>query len=332
MTSARRLSAARATPRRYSFARYLAAKTTVDDRALNGYVWQTLAEAAAQRSAAGPLQVLELGAGIGTMAERLLERGLLPAFRYTGIEAQPKLAQLAGRRLQAWGRRHGYAVQQQRDGLVLRRDPEVVELIFHTGDVLEHAPRLRQRADLLMAHAFLDLLDLPSALPILLATLHPGGLFHFSLNFDGLTVFEPSIDPALDELIERLYHRTMDERNLNGRRSGDSRTGRHLFAELRAAGAEVAAAGPSDWVVTPIGGRYAHDEAYFLHFIVHTVDGALRRNTELDARALARWVERRHRQIERGELTYIAHQLDVFGRVRGRQPAADAARGLARRA
>ena len=75
---------------------------------------------------------------------------------------------------------------------------------------------------------------------------------------------------------------------------------------------------PSDWVVTPVGGSYADDEAYFLHFIVHTLESALRTRPELEGRALARWVERRHRQIERGELTYIAHQLDVFGSVRGR--------------
>jgi hypothetical protein len=71
-------------------------------------------------------------------------------------------------------------------------------------------------------------------------------------------------------------------------------------------------------VVTPTGGGYAGDEAYFLHFIVHTLERALRPRPELDGRLLTRWVERRHRQIERGELTYIAHQLDVFGRVRGR--------------
>ena len=322
MTARRPPSAGSATPRRYSFERYLAAKRTVDDRALNAHVWQALAQAAAERATQGTVQVLELGAGIGTMAERLLERGLVPSMEYTGIEAQAKLAQRAGLRLRAWSRRHGYGVSGRGDRLVLRRGSVETRLTFRTADVLEEAPRLRRRADVLMAHAFLDLLDLPTALPVLLATLRPGGLFHFSLNFDGVTAFEPALDPALDSAIESLYHRTMDERRVGGRPSGDSRTGRHLFAALRAAGAEVQAAGASDWVVTPVGGSYAHDEAYFLHFIVHTLEGALRARPELDGRALARWVERRHRQIERGELTYIAHQLDVFGsvRARGRAP------------
>lgn len=318
MTARRPPSAPNATPRRYSFERYLAAKRTVDDRALNAHVWQALAEAAPGRATQATVQVLELGAGIGTMAERLLDRRLLPSMEYTGIEAQAKLAQRAGRRLRAWARRSRCSVSGQGNRLVLRRGSEETGLTFRTGDVLKLAPGLRGRADVLMAHAFLDLLDLPTALPVLLATLRPGGLFHFSLNFDGVTAFEPAIDPALDGTIESLYHRTMDERRINGRLSGDSRTGRHLFAALRAAGAEVQAAGASDWVVTPTGGSYAGDEAYFLHFIVHTLERALRARPELDGRLLARWVERRHRQIERGELTYIAHQLDVFGRVRGR--------------
>jgi hypothetical protein len=67
-------------------------------------------------------------------------------------------------------------------------------------------------------------------------------------------------------------------------------------------------------VVIPVRGRYPADEAYFLHFILHTLDQALRRHPELDARQFARWIERRHAQIERGELVYIAHQIDVFGR------------------
>jgi len=315
VTTRRQPLARLAAPRRYSFERYLAAKRTVDDRALNAHVWQALAQAAAERATQGTVQVLELGAGIGTMAERLLERGTVPSMDYTGIEAQAKLAQRAGRHLRAWGRRHGYSDSGRGSRLVLLQGSDETHLTFLTGDVLQEAPRMRGRADILMAHAFLDLLDLPTALPILLATLRPGGLFHFSLNFDGVTAFEPAIDPSLDREVEDLYHRTMDERLVGGRVSGDSRTGRHLITALPSAGAEVLAAGASDWVVTPVGGSYAHDEAYFLHFIVHTLEGALRSRPELDGRALSRWVERRHRQIERAELTYIAHQLDILGTV-----------------
>jgi SAM-dependent methyltransferase len=313
------LPAAAGAPRRYSFARYLRAKATVDDRSLNAHVWDTLQHALDVRGEDGGARVVELGSGIGTMVERLLKRRLLHRFTYRGVEAQPALARLATRRLSAWGRKHGYSVDRRPDGLVLQRETEQARLAFPAADALQLARRQRRTADLLMAHAFLDLLDLPTALPPLLGMLRPGGLFYFTLNFDGVTAFAPSIDPALDDAIERLYHRTMDERLVAGRRSGDSRTGRHLLAELQTVDAQVLAAGASDWVVVPVNGRYPDDEAYFLHFILHTVDRALRRHSELDPRRFARWIERRHAQVERGELVYIAHQLDVVGRTDARR-------------
>ena len=83
-------------PSNYSFTRYLAAKKSVDDRALNEHIWQTLAEALPQK----PLQVLEIGAGIGTMIERILERQLFTAgVTYTAIDAQDTNIEEAQHRL-----------------------------------------------------------------------------------------------------------------------------------------------------------------------------------------------------------------------------------------
>jgi len=55
----------------------------------------------------------------------------------------------------------------------------------------------------------------------------------------------------------------------------------------------------------------------------YEVDLALRAAPELDAAALAAWVAARHADIERGELIYIAHQLDVVGRAPGVPPPLD---------
>jgi hypothetical protein len=55
-----------------------------------------------------------------------------------------------------------------------------------------------------------------------------------------------------------------------GAPSGDSPTGRPLFAQLRATDVEVRAAGSSDWVVFAGSNGYAADEAYFLHCIIHS--------------------------------------------------------------
>ncbi len=71
------------------------------------------------------------------------------------------------------------------------------------------------------------------------SVLKPGGMFYFTINFDGATLFQPEISPYLDAKIESLYHRTMDERVTNGKPSGDSRTGRHFFHHARMARAEI---------------------------------------------------------------------------------------------
>lgn len=286
------------------FARYLTAKRTVDDRALNRPVWETLAHAVRTKQARlqRPLRVLETGAGIGTMVERLLAWRLFdadaPGVHYTLLDANPALLTTAQERL--------------------TQLPSWLQLELAPDNALDYAARVAaagatQQCDLLIAHAFLDLLDLPTALPQLRSVLADGGLFYFTINFDGATLLEPAVDPGFDDAVEAAYHRTMDARITAGRPSGDSRTGRHLFAQLPAAGFDILAAGSSDWVVHPIQGRYPADEAYFLHFIVATMEGALRHDPTLAPARFAAWIAARHAQIERGELTYIAHQLDFCG-------------------
>jgi len=151
-------------------------------------------------------------------------------------------------------------------------------------------------------------------LPDLLGLLEVDGLFWFSINFDGETIFLPELPE--DEALMQVYHRSMDDRVRFGRRTGDSRTGRRLFHNLRAAGAVVLAAGSSDWVVhsEPASTHYAADEAFFLNCILHTVDAELRNHSAVNAELLARWVDLRRRQISTGELVLVVHQLDFVGR------------------
>lgn len=305
-------------PDQFPFTRYLAAKKSVDDRALNRQVWEALRGELPGTSPQNPLHVLEIGAGIGTMVERMLEWKLLRHARYTAIDHQAGNIAAARRRLQAYPAVHVLHPRQgERSGMPAEGEPQIV-LRLQDRDILAMIP-LRQGErlyDLLIAHAFLDLIDLPSTLPGILSLLKPGGLFYFTLNFDGLTLFEPQINPPLDELILNLYHRSMDERLRDGRPSGDSHTGRRLFTLLKQCGAQILAAGASDWVVFPHEAGYPGDEAYFLHFIIHTVHTELAGHPDLDPLALSSWVHRRQAQIESGELVYIAHQIDFTGRYR----------------
>lgn len=301
-----------------SFTRYLAAKKSVDDHALNRQVWDTLAQNLPTAGKAAPLQVLEIGAGIGTMVERVLEWGLIKYVDYTALDAQYKNVIAARQRLLAWSAPSEYQVQAEAGGdLLLYNADRRLRLRLETADLFDYLARqgAAHKFDLLAAHAFLDLVDIPATLPALFALCKPGGLFYFSMNFDGITLFEPVIDPTLDELILALYHRTMDERLVDGRPSGDSRSGRHLFGYLEQAGAQILAAGASDWVVYPNTDGYPGDEAYFLHFIINTIKGALDKHPQLDPDIFDQWITQRHAQIEARQLVYIAHQLDFAGRV-----------------
>jgi hypothetical protein len=172
-------------------------------------------------------------------------------------------------------------------------------------------------ADVVIANAVLDLVDVPTVLPGLLRLLVPGGVYWFTINYDGESIFEPG--HPHDDQIMQAYHRDMDERIRYGRPAGESRTGRRLFHHLRAAGAPALAAGPSDWVVSAgPGGNYPGDEAYFLRSILNTIQNALRNRQDRVAPAdLAGWLAERSRQLAAGELVYIAHQLDFVGRSPG---------------
>lgn len=304
-------------PRRYSFTRYLAAKRPLDDRSLNRVVWGRLVDALHEGERREPVRILELGAGIGTMVERAWEWGLAPRAEYTAVDSNATVLRAARRRLSGWARRSGIKMPAGAAGCQRFRSETVDWSVdLHPADAFEYVRRARRRWDLLIGHAFVDLIDLATGLPQLFSALPSGGLFYFSLAFDGATVLEPSIDRQLDMQIERLYHQTMDRRRVNGSASGDSHTGRHLPAAIHVAGGEVIQMGASDWVVCPRGRTYPEDEAYFLHFIIHTIARALRSTPEVPPPHLQRWAQARHRQVELGELTYIAHQLDVLGRKR----------------
>jgi SAM-dependent methyltransferase len=302
----------------YSFTRYLAAKKSVDDRALNSRVWQTLARSLPVSKSGEPLRVLEIGAGIGTMLERALSWGLLAQADYTAIDQDGGNLAHAQARLPRWGKAQGYRVSVLLDSLRFEKGNQIVTARLLQADLFDFLKRQASRGpqtwDLLIAHAFLDLVDLPTTLAPLLELLVPGGLFYFTLCFDGATLLEPAIDSSFDEQVQRLYHQTMDQRFVAGRPSGDSRTGRHLFAYLNAVSAEILAAGSSDWVVYPGGNSYPEDEAYFLHFIINTLYQALLGHPDLDPDRFERWVAARHAQVERGEMVYIAHQLDFVGK------------------
>ena len=288
-----------------SFARYLLSKQTVDDRALNKDVLNALRLNLSQQ----PVTMIDVGAGIGTMLRRLIQWGVLYNGDYILVDEMntniayarewiPHWAAEAGLSVESYGTNQLRVCDQTRD----------VRINLECADVFDFIQRNEGPADLLIAHAFLDLFPVPGSLEKLFSLTK--GLAWLTLNFDGMTTLQPVIDDALDEKIERLYHQTMDLRPTGG----GSRTGRKLFDHFRLLNAEIIAAGASDWVVHTTRGEYPADEKDFLHFILNFFENSLKPPIELDAITLENWLAKRREQIERGELVYIAHQIDFLVR------------------
>ena len=328
------------------YPRYLATKRSVDDRAIDRRVCDRLA---AKLADTDRLCVLDIGGGIGATLERLVRWDTLPAeaaIEYTMVDVRPANAETARRRTREWASAAGYAVTEAdgadgsnaanagetsrdrgADGqggarLRIEAGERAIEVAFVVADAFAFVDR-GGPWDLLVGQAFLDLFDLKKVVGPLLSAVAPGGYWYFPLTFDGGTVLEPPVEGGLSDRIERAFHEHID------RGGGDSRAGRHLLAAfgttstssptdvLGTPETEIIAAGSSDWVVLPRDGEYPDREGEFLRFIVDTVAEALANDdlVDLPSETLTEWREDRRKRIEAGELVYIAHQVDVLGRI-----------------
>ncbi|TKB27658.1 class I SAM-dependent methyltransferase [Desulfopila sp. IMCC35006] len=290
--------------------RYLAAKKTIDDQSLNHHVWKTLHSSLQQTPRSKPLNILEIGAGIGTMFERMVDRGLLtgPA-TYVATDSDPGQLAAARQYLSQWAKRRGHALLWSGEyGGDLHTSRADISLSL----ALASAEELADRADaltpfhLVIAHAVLDLVDFPVVLHRLLSRLAANGMAYFTCNFDGETLFLPENED--DQEIIGLYHASMETRL-----RGASHTGRRLLGFLQGPPLDLLAAGSSDWIVHPRDRRYSKDEVFFLHAIIDTVEKELAKKPSPPS-SLAAWASVRRRQVEAGELSLLARHLDILAR------------------
>lgn len=293
------------------FQRYLMAKKSVDDRALNKDVFQHLSQSLA---APGHLRVLEVGAGIGTMIQRLFETVPFFDVDYTLMDvALDNLAAVLPVLSDYANQNHIHMQILEKDHFVLSADGKQCRIHLLEGDLMELPDFDIPRWDGIIAHAVLDLLPLDAALPVLFASLKAGGWLYSTINFDGMTLLEPEIDRSLDHQIINAYHDSMDNRRLDGFASAGSLTGRKLFYALQKQQFKIQAAGASDWFVfANEEGIYPFDEAFFLECILDFFEESVGNSKLVGSTQFQRWLELRRKQVKTGALMLVTHQYDYF--------------------
>ncbi|MBI5589733.1 MAG: methyltransferase domain-containing protein [Deltaproteobacteria bacterium] len=296
---------------------YLAAKKSVDDRALNRYVWQKLKAGLRPSTPREPLRVIEFGAGIGTMFERVVEWGLAPHMHYTLVEQNPDY--LDGFRSRSvpeqFGRSHTphERISDKAAAVETHGSPAVETLCADLYDVIAE-PGQQGQWDLIIAHAVMDLVEAAEVLAGFARLVKPGGLLYLSLIYDGCTEFLPSEDPDFEQALLCRYHLSMDRRATRHGHTGTSRAARAMFSRLAALNLPILAAGGSDWLVYPRAGRYPADEAFFLDTIIDTIDRQLQQDPAVDPDRLAAWASRKHNRVKAGELIFMARNMDFLAR------------------
>lgn len=293
-----------------NFQRYLSAKKSVDDRALNRNVFDSFLKYV---SDGRRHSILELGGGTGTMVQRLTE--WLPKFdlEYTLIDLDSENINFAKKILNhsssdAVNNIHSSQINRGVvDGYMKR-----LQLNFLTGDIYGLNSSEGSTWDGIIANAFFDLVDLEIVLPILHNLLKPGGWIYATINFDGCTIFEPVIDEMLNSLIINAYHKSMDERIVHGRSISGSQSGRKLYYAFQNHGFKIETIGSSDWIVYPQNGTYSADEKYFLEVILSFFKESVLPSNLLNENQINKWLEIRKKQLDAGELFFMTHQLDYF--------------------
>ncbi len=289
----------------FDYVDYLDLKKAVDDRSLNRRVWQKMADwIIAGRQQGKTLRILEIGAGIGTMTERLLDSGLLADCDYTAVELEAGFGAAAKTRQMGWAHANKWQFESEQDlQWTLSGEHGKTRVRWMAGDALQvHTLFAPGSFDLIIGHAVIDLLPVPRCMPDILACLRVDGGFYFSLNYAGETLFLPTL--SADDAILGAYNRDMDKRfpDLEWQ---PSHTGQLLGPWLVNNGHHLLAEGESDWKLVARAGEPGN---LFISNIIDTIETAL-----AGMPGLAEWLTERREQLRDSNLQFRASNRDCFG-------------------
>jgi len=288
----------------FDYVDYLEMKRSVDDDSLNKEVWDAMATwMNSQQKNRASLRILEIGAGIGTMIERLLDHELLCLCEYTAVELESGFRDVAMQRLRHWAHDHACDFQQINSSTwLLSGKQSKITVHWIQGDALQIANQtLPDSFDLIIGHAVIDLLPVPACMPDLLARLTREGACYFSLNYAGETLFLPAV-PGDIQIFE-AYNNDMDKRfpTLDWQ---PSQTGNMLGPWLEKQGHCVLAEGASNW---ELQAKPALTTNLFIANILDTIETAL-----ATLPGLTEWLTIRRQQLQDSQLTFRASNRDCF--------------------
>jgi len=292
------------------YARYLEAKRTVDERAVNHYVWRRFIEKLNAIESDNPLHLLEIGAGTGSTFFKVLDSVSHTSIIYRVVDIEDAHINALKHKLKCWAEYKGGNVVEYSDRVIVNIAGKSIDVRVNVDDIVRYLQIGTDSLlyDAIIGQAVLDLFNIDNLLMLLTNVLREGGLYYFTINFDGVTTFLPSYKDDIDKLVESIYHDSMKEEGRDG-----SRSGQRVLMELMKRGANIVQAGSSDWVVYPSqSGGYIGDEEFFLLEILKFVEKELLASQKIDSGVAKEWHLHRKQQIIDGSLVFIAHQLDVL--------------------
>jgi 2-polyprenyl-3-methyl-5-hydroxy-6-metoxy-1,4-benzoquinol methylase len=300
------------------YIRYLTAKKNVDDRALNRHVWQALTANLPSSSSKNWIEVIDIGAGTGTMFERMMSWRFSTRLHYTMVEKVPEYLAAFKSKSHHSSSFISYALEWRSKTSADIISSEIIGTVdmccTDLFDVIFNQKYFGQ-FDIIIAHAVMDLVNVNTVLDGFEKLVKPGGLLYLTLNYDGLTFFLPPFDPDFEHYLFQRYHLSMDQRIIAGRRSGSSQSGRELLTTLSRRQLPILAAGSSDWFICPSTQGYLDDDTYFLEEILQTIHNQLKCDNHIDPCRLSAWMTHRQNQLKAAELIFMARNIDILVKV-----------------
>lgn len=326
------------------YARYLQAKRSIDDRALNKDVFEEFCTALNDVQEKSRLRIVDIGAGTGAMLHRLLDRSDLfagySAVEYTMVDVKADVLHLARKLLydtsteilssttrsptlnDSSSVHHlGLVAQSQNPEDVIIPGSPVVTVQFRQADALSFLLKHSGSFDAVIAAAFLDLISLDITVPIIRKSMDSCSklcAFYFPITFDSTTILSPLThdEKPIHANIMQNFHESMGYGVVSGRKVSRACSGRHLSEAVVNAGGIVRSEGKSVWNITPSSGAYPADERYFLECILSFIESTVSDSFQdkiIYKKLAGDFLKARRKQVENAHLCYEAHNFDVCG-------------------